>query len=271
MNSVHTVLTAAAFIAGAFATGCAPPAVPDYDAPDASIPDDAPKVVSVSPKSGAEDVNRQPVIRIKFDKQLDARTIENSSFSLVSGPSGRWLTSYYDPFRKELLVWPAGYLFRQCTWVFEIRKGLLGTNGLPVAAGIATSFRTGDDIIFETPYHVRSFKDDISPIFETHCISCHGGPDAVAGLKLDTEDNIASTVISQPSVGRSNWDVVVPTQPGLSYLLYKLGDPSVPGMQMPRALNDDETALPLSGEEKQALVDWIAVGAVFFDPDPQAE
>jgi hypothetical protein len=268
MSLMHTVLKAVTATAVALLTGCAPPKTPDYDAPDAAPPADAPYVVSVSPKTGAENVNRRPVFRINFDRRIDARTIETRSLTLYSGTVGRWLTSYYDPFENQLIVWPAGYLLRQSTWVMKLRSGISDMDGLPVAPGVLTSFRTGDDADFETPYHIRSFKDDILPIFENRCTSCHGGTEAIAGLRLDTEEGISETALSQPSQGRQDWDLIVPTRPGLSYFLYKLSqDKTMPGMPMPRALDDEETAMPLSKEEKQALVDWIAVGAVFFDPE----
>ena len=269
----HTrTVWAAAVLAHALWVGCAPPPKPDYDAPDASLPDEAPKIIKFSPENGAENVTRRPIIRVSYNRQLNAHTIETYNFSLHSGASGgRWTTSYYDPFKMELVVWSAGYLLRKSTWVFEINKGIEGANGLPAEFGVVTEFRTGDDIIYESPYHLRSYKNDIRPIFEERCASCHGGSDAVAGLKLDTEENIATTAIGQPSQGRPNWDLIVPTQPGSSYLLYKLSDdPDIPGMRMPRSLDEDATALPLSDEEKTALLDWIVTGAVFFDPEAPA-
>jgi hypothetical protein len=152
--------------------------------------------------------------------------------------------------------------------VFTLNKGLTDTAGIPVTPGVVTSFRTGDDLIYETPYHVRSYKEDIAPIFEIHCTSCHGGEEPIAGLRLDSEDAIATTAVSRPSNGRPSWNLVTPTQPGLSYLLYKLiDDGSTPGMMMPRSLDDNDLPAPLSNEEKEALVDWITTGAVFFDPE----
>jgi hypothetical protein len=268
MRLSRTALQAAAGCAFAFSIGCKAPTTPDYDAPDAAPPEDAPAVVSVSPKNGAKDVNRRPVVRVGFDRQLDATTVKNYTYSLYSGDSGRWLTSYYDPFRKELVVWPAGYLLRQSTWVFELNKGLAAADGIPVTPQVATSFRTGDDIVYETPYHVRYYEEDIAPIFESRCTSCHGGSEPVAGLKLDSKVGITETAISQPSTGRQNWDLIVPTQPGLSYLLYKLiDDGSTPGMAMPRQLDDNDSPTSLSDDEKEALVDWITMGVVFFDPE----
>ncbi len=258
----------AAVCASALFFGCKAPSTPDYDAPDAAPPENAPVVVSVVPEDGDMDVNRRPVIHVGFDRQLDAKTIETYSYSLHSGDSGRWLTSYYDPFKKEIVVWPAGYLLRQSTWVFELKKGMTDQAGIPVTPKVVTSFRTGDDLIYETPYHTRSFKKDIVPILETYCTSCHGGAEPLAGLKLDSEDGISTTAIGRPSSGRQNWDLIVPTRPGLSYLLYKLiDDDFAPGMTMPRSLDDKDPKTVLSEQDKDALVDWITLGAVFFDPD----
>ena len=268
MPPVQTVRTATVLVAGALLTGCAPPETPDYSDTDVSYPDDSPKIISVTPESGTENVNRRPIIRISFDRSIDAASLDAGTVRLYSGPSGHWLTSYYNPFKRQVVVWPGGFLLRQSTWVTELRSGLLGTNGQPVKPEVVTEFRTGDDVLFDTPYTLRSFTDEIMPIFENRCTSCHGGSDALAGLRLDTESGISETAISQPALGRPNWDIITPTQPGRSYLLYKLiGDDDVPGERMPRTLDEDETAEPLLDGEKEALLDWITTGAVFFDPE----
>lgn len=273
MNLMHTVLSATAVIVAACMTGCAPPETENYDDLDTDeVLADAPKIVSFSPREGDENVNRRPIIRVTFDRQLDADTIERSAFKLYSGPLSKWMIFYYDPTEKQLITWPGGYLLRQSTWVFALRNGITGANGVPAAEETVTYFRTGDDIIAETPYTIRA-KDEVLSIFETRCASCHGGSNALAGLKLDTQANIVSTAISRPSKERTSRDLVVPTQPGLSYLLYKLldDDETISGLPMPRSLYDEETTELLSKEEKQTLVDWIAAGAVFFDDEDSDE
>jgi hypothetical protein len=259
-------------IACAIAFGCAPPPdQPDYDEPDAGPHPDAPLVLSVTPEDGSENVDRQPIFRLRFDRHINAQTLSASRFKLSSG-DGKYshysVNTIYDPTKKEVIAWPGGFLLPECTWVFAIRQGILGVNGAHVTPGVQTTFRTGKEAVTKTPYTVRSFQDEIVPIFEANCSTCHGGAGkGIAGLKLDSKENILETVISVSAVGRSEWKRVAPTRPGESYLLYKLtNDDLITGLRMPRTLDGSKSPPALSSEEKSALFDWITTGAHFIDP-----
>jgi hypothetical protein len=252
-------------------TACAPPPKEvDYSLPDAAPAPDAPIPIAVSPANGAEDVPRKPVVRVTFDRQLYAPSLRQSKLDFISGPLNKWSLSYYDPVKMELVAWTSGKLLRHTTWYFQIEHGVLGMNGAPVTPDVMTTFRTGDSSGDEAPFQVHSFEHEIGPLLSAHCATCHGDTDGLAGLRLDSKESIEETALETPAQGWQDWKRIVPTRPGESYLMYKvIGYEHIAGMPMPRALNGARTTLTLS--EKTALTEWIAQGAIFFDPNQEDE
>ena len=270
--SRSTVRPTAAVAILVWLTSCAPPKEEDYLKPDAAPAPEAPVPISVTPVDGSVDAFRKPVVRIKFDRQLDARTITQSRLDFVSGSLGKWTLSFYNPVNRELVVWTSSSLFRQTTWFFRIEMGVLGMNGYPVHPAVMTTFRTGDDKGDEQPFVPRSFEKEVFPILKNHCTSCHGGSDkGVAGLKLDSKEHIEQTALGIAASGWRDWKRIVPTRPGLSFLLFKISDYEyIPGQKMPRGI-DEKPATTLTMEEKMAIAEWIAQGANFFDPPAEDE
>lgn len=269
MSPARAIIVVAITMAFLLGLVCAPPPKEiDYNEPDAGEHPDAPILLSMSPDDGEENVNRKAIFKLKFDRHIDAKTLFAHRFKLQSGEASRSLLTVYDPTQKEILVWLAGQMLPETTWVFSIRPGLMGLNNAPVPQRDEAAFRTGKDVIIETPFKNRSYQDEVVPIFEKHCSSCHGGAGkGMANLKLDTKENILATAISVPATGRQEWKRVAPTSPGESYLLYKLtSDELITGLRMPRTLSSGKSPAPLSRDEKQILFDWIATGAHFVDP-----
>lgn len=246
---------------------CAPPKEVDYAEPDAGPDPNAPVPVAVDPAEGDEGVNRYKVFRITFDQHLNSRSLRQGRITLRSGEAAsRWLVSYYNPVHKHLVTWPAGPMLPECTWVLSLERGIEGLNGASVYPVELAWFRTGKEATVETPFKIRSFDGEVAPIFDTHCVTCHGGiGEAIAGLKLDNAENIKETALNEPAAGWPDWTLIEPTRPGQSYLLYKVvGDENLPGQTMPRSLGD-ETPTSLTTEEKEIIAEWIAGGAAFFD------
>jgi mono/diheme cytochrome c family protein len=108
---------------------------------------------------------------------------------------------------------------------------LLGWLALPVLA-------MADDLGPET------FRQEIAPLLEHHCLRCHSGDEA----KGDVDLSSAATVVE----GRGDGWLVVPGKPDESYLLDVVsGDKPA----MPKAGD------PLSKEQIAKLRNWIAGGA----------
>ncbi len=245
-------------------SACAPP--PKND-PDAGVPPGGPQSIDVDPAFGMYNIPIDKIIRVTFSDHLDSRQFDQSMFDLYSGSLSLWVMSFYDPVRRQLVAWPSKSMRKRMAWVLAINEGLVGIDGEPVAPAVLTRFRTGDLATEESPYAVQSFSDDILPIFERSCASCHGGrsTDALAGLRLDSIQAIHETAVGRESQGWPGWDLIAPSSPGGSYLLYKIiGDKRIAGMRMPRTLDLNESSSPLPLAEQKALSDWIASGVTFY-------
>ena len=95
-------------------------------------------------------------------------------------------------------------------------------------------------IVQPTPNAQISFQQDVLPIFEAYCISCHGNQ---AGLSLETYSNVIE--------GSHHGAVVIPGNPLQSQLIRFVSSGFMP-----------YGGPPLSQEQIQVLVNWVASGAL---------
>ncbi len=96
-----------------------------------------------------------------------------------------------------------------------------------------------------------SFNDEIRPIFNKHCVSCHGGVKRSAGFGLVFREN----ALKETDSGNMG---IVPGKPQQSELYRRLVH-SDPEMRMP--FEED----PLTEEQIELVRKWIAQGAVWED------
>jgi hypothetical protein len=243
--------------------GCAPPPVAD---PDAAVPP-GPHPVSADPETGATDVPVDKVIRVGFSDHVDGHSVRRSRFKLYSGPLSLWVMAYYDPVRQRLSVWPSAPMWKNSNWGLELLEGLTGLDGSPVEPVLVTEFRTGAGGGDNLPFPALNYEEFVKPVFDAHCATCHGGIGPMAELDLSSADGIATTTLGVGSTGWPTWNRITAARPGESYLLYKIiGDERITGAPMPRAWDESEPAAPLHVEDQRAVVDWIASGTAFFDP-----
>ncbi len=89
---------------------------------------------------------------------------------------------------------------------------------------------------------VVSFAKDVEPIFQSRCISCHGGQQTQRGLNLSSYASLMA--------GSVNGAVIVPGNPSASSLIQMVDEGKMPkrGPQL------------LPGQI-QALTDWVKNGA----------
>ncbi|MFO8070834.1 MAG: c-type cytochrome domain-containing protein [Polyangia bacterium] len=254
---------ALAVLATALGTAGCPP--PPADDPDAAP--QGPSPTSVVPEPGSTGVPVDAVIRVKFNDHLDGRSISQARFDLHSGSVDLWVMASYDPVRGELRVWPSARMRKKALWLLELKQGLAGLDGELVPPGKVTQFETGEQATEEDPYPLRNWKTHVAPIFESRCVSCHGGASPLAELRLDSREGISQTLLGAESGGWDGWRRAIPARPGQSYLLYKLiGDPRIAGEPMPRSMDREEAAL-LAESDRRVVSDWISSGAPFFDPE----
>lgn len=92
-----------------------------------------------------------------------------------------------------------------------------------------------------------SYSEHIQPIFDQHCVSCHGPERAEGGLRLDSRDELWK--------GGEHGIVVTPGNPRTSVLITSVDGTATGASRMP------PTGPRLSDTEVRNLVVWVEAGA----------
>ncbi len=95
-----------------------------------------------------------------------------------------------------------------------------------------------------SPAVLPSFAEDVAPILDRWCVSCHGEKEAQAGLRLDGYEAAMK--------GGEDGPVIVPGDPAASQLLAQIERRTRPPMPPKKRLPRDPVAVIRS---------WIATGA----------
>jgi hypothetical protein len=103
-----------------------------------------------------------------------------------------------------------------------------------------------------------SFANDIQPLFDTHCTSCHEGPRPPMGLNLEANQAYSLTVNIGSREARK-LRRIVPGDPDGSYLYRKITDTHTSAGGSGTLMPPDGT---LSADEIARLRDWITQGAL---------
>ncbi len=129
--------------------------------------------------------------------------------------------------------------------------------GITVPDAVFAGISGCDDLsaIAETP--AVDIEADIQPIFDAHCVACHGPPDPIAfmDLTLGAHDIVAVPSFQIPGINR-----IEPGQVSMSYLFFKINcSNQLSGNRMPR------DAPPLSLSDQALIRDWIHQILIFKD------
>ena len=96
-----------------------------------------------------------------------------------------------------------------------------------------------------------SFKQDIQPIFQSHCVTCHSPPDGegykASGLDLTTYAGVMK--------GTKYGPMIAPGHPEYSNLMWLLDWRAAPQLRMPH------NAMQLPSSERNTIRTWIQQGA----------
>lgn len=92
-----------------------------------------------------------------------------------------------------------------------------------------------------------SYAQNVQPIFNQKCVSCHGPSKSENGLRLDSYDGVMK--------GTQFGQVVVPGQPFQSALVSVLKGTTDPSLRMPHG------GQRLSDQDVQNITVWIQAGA----------
>ena len=230
------------------------------------------EIESVYPAMNQTGVIRNEAIRIKLNKHLNSNFFSTRGLDLHSGSYGKWLMAYYSPLDMELVIWTSSSLLPNTVWELWIDDEFRALDGSHITPGLVTRFQTGPDKTDTAVYEKRTYLDDVKPVFDAHCIRCHG-KDGMAGLDLRGPKTIADTVVNVPSAQWPELERIVPARPGGSYLMYKLVDnDNISGRVMPRTMPQstldqstlvNEVKTVLSMKEKRTIMEWILSGTPF--------
>ena len=97
-----------------------------------------------------------------------------------------------------------------------------------------------------------SYREQIQPILNNHCISCHGTENASGKINLTSFEAVMS---SRTSPGKK--PLVIPGDPAQSWL-YILARTNQPHVRMPP---DTSSQQPLPEDDIQLIGKWIMQGA----------
>ncbi|MFN8488803.1 MAG: c-type cytochrome domain-containing protein [Caldilineaceae bacterium] len=87
-----------------------------------------------------------------------------------------------------------------------------------------------------------SFTNDVLPIFQQHCLKCHGNDNPEKGLELTSYSNLMT--------GAEDGSVVTPGDPDKSYLVEMVVTKKMP-----------KKGAPLSATEINTIIAWVKAGA----------
>ncbi len=96
------------------------------------------------------------------------------------------------------------------------------------------------------PGDIVSFQQDVQPIFNANCVTCHGD--------IAPEDGLSLTSYESVMAGGIHGAVVIPGDPQNSELVKRIKGISQPRMPFGKA--------PLSATQIQIIEDWVAQGAM---------
>ena len=126
-----------------------------------------------------------------------------------------------------------------------VRMGAPWPDDAPAVTFAASIVAAGEGL---TP-GAQLFVDRVRPVLEQKCFTCHTN-DERGGLRLDSRDRMLQ--------GGGRGPALIPGNPEQSLIIAALRHED-PDLQMPR------NADPLTAEEIQGFVDWIAAGAEWAD------
>jgi mono/diheme cytochrome c family protein len=112
----------------------------------------------------------------------------------------------------------------------------------PTVAPTAATAPPAGKVVFNGTY-----SQNIQPIFDQNCVSCHGASRAENGLRLDSYDGVMK--------GTQHGTVVTPGNPNTSALVSVIKGAADPSIQMPHGMQ------PLPSQDVQNIILWIQAGA----------
>lgn len=130
----NTALMAALFVA-AFMTGC------NNNSTDADIDPDAPVIFSTSPTDNEDEIERNKVVEIVFDQEMDPTTINNTTITLVQ--DSEMINGTVDYSGTTATFTPENALAAQTVYTAKVSTGATNASGVAVSNDNEWIFKTG--------------------------------------------------------------------------------------------------------------------------------
>ena len=211
------------------------------------VPSNAPQVVRTAPLSG-DSWAADRLLRITFDRYLDASSINPAIIRLQSGGVSFAVVAGYDPVDRALVVRPLLPLRPGLGYSLTVEAGAVaavGGGALEEAVGV--EWRAGPAVGGESAADgleaaAVDFDRDVAPIFAGRC-GCHG-PEAGVFPALEP-----GSLVGEPSARVAGAVLVAAGAPLQSELVRRIL-PDYPGVRgMEKVLSD---------AERRVIVRWVA-------------
>lgn len=256
-----TALKSAAICAAVVALGACGEIEPDPPVDENGDPIELPEpydrwleIVDISPTSG--DLPLEPTITVRFNDYIEDDSFRTYAFGTLSSGGVRARGDADYVMTDKTVVWrPWGALVPGLRYRFRSTGAVESATGSPSLqpAEWPTYMATDAAPTTEPPRLPSATWDDVAPIFEAKCASCHRDPQA--GLNPLTYESLQGARSDQTDLY-----LVRPTDPADSYLMRKLlwDYADIEFVHQPPAWSGAEQ---LPREELLLIEGWIAGGA----------
>lgn len=213
-----------------------------------------PTVTSTSPENNATDVAINSNVKVTFSEAMNSQSITDTSFYVrTSGSKINGSISYGGTFATFL---PITTLSSFRGYTATVTTGVKDSNGNPLASSHSWGFITESSTTSTV-----SFADDIQPIFNSNCISCHSSTGSASSVLVLISDVSYGNIVSQPSQYTGNppsGTLVTPGDSSSSVLYQRVSGVGLAAGEETMPLNQSL----LSSDSRDLIKTWIDEGAL---------
>lgn len=213
-------------------------------------------LASTSPGAGASDVSPNRPIDLVFTVPPDSDTVNGASVRVFAGLIETLGRLQVDLLDRRIRLTPTEPLRPRLRHQVYVHRSLAGLNGARLVETIVFNFSTGsEDRLPLPPPQPAVDPATVQALWDRHCSSCHGPPDAPDGVDLSSPTAARHSLRGVPSAHATK-KRVDPGSHASSYLMLKLlGVGGFVGFPMPPA------GPMLARDDLRRIASWIDEGA----------
>lgn len=215
------------------------------------------KLVSQRPTPGQTGVQRDAVVDLVFSQPPDGASVAAAYVRLFSGLYESIGSIKVDLLQQRIRFAVSSPLRANLRHQLFISERIRGLNGATLAENIFADFTTGQALSTDAPPATpRVTARDLQPLWDTHCVSCHGA--SAPRRKVDLSSPAAAVASLRGAASADGrGQRVTPGDHSRSYLMLKLLDRGgIIGFPMP------PVGPRLERKQLQQVADWIDGGAL---------